>query len=476
MTLKLLRIAVVGHTNTGKTSLLRTLTRDPEFGEVSDRPATTRHVEGSAILIDGEQAIELYDTPGLEDSPGLFEHLDAMRTDGRVDGADVIEQFLASDAALGRFAQEAKALRQVMQSDVALYVIDAREQVLGRHRDELTILSWCARPIVPVLNFLASPEARVEHWREHLARTGLHVVSEFDTVVLDDHSEQRLVEKLCTVLDDHRETLQAFLAQRQRERDGLIRDSARLVAELLIDAAALVELAPTDDESKAAEVVERLRESVRQRERECARELLALHRFASTTAETDTASTIDASLGLDLFSPEAMKQFGLTISRGAAIGALAGVTIDAMAHGITLGAAAATGAALGALLETARTHGKRFFRLARQTTEVRVDPQTIRLLALRQIGLVRSLLSRGHASTSPAKPAADFIAKLRSAAVNPLPAMLQRARQQPHWSTLSPVGRFRARADAARSAAARELAELVEQRLRDPTSRKPTFP
>jgi len=35
-----LKLAVVGHTNTGKTSLLRTLTRDVNFGEVSARPST----------------------------------------------------------------------------------------------------------------------------------------------------------------------------------------------------------------------------------------------------------------------------------------------------------------------------------------------------------------------------------------------------------------------------------------------------
>ena len=32
-----LKLAVVGHTNVGKTSLLRTLTRDVGFGEVSHR-------------------------------------------------------------------------------------------------------------------------------------------------------------------------------------------------------------------------------------------------------------------------------------------------------------------------------------------------------------------------------------------------------------------------------------------------------
>ena len=51
---KPLKLAVVGHTNVGKTSLLRTLTRDVGFGEVSHRPSTTRHVEGARLSVDGE--------------------------------------------------------------------------------------------------------------------------------------------------------------------------------------------------------------------------------------------------------------------------------------------------------------------------------------------------------------------------------------------------------------------------------------
>jgi len=59
-----LKLAVVGHTNVGKTSLLRTLTRDVGFGEVSHRPSTTRHVEGARLSVDGEPLLDLYDTPG----------------------------------------------------------------------------------------------------------------------------------------------------------------------------------------------------------------------------------------------------------------------------------------------------------------------------------------------------------------------------------------------------------------------------
>ena len=50
----LLTVAVVGHTNTGKTSLMRTLMREADFGEVSDHPATTRHVEGERMDRIGE--------------------------------------------------------------------------------------------------------------------------------------------------------------------------------------------------------------------------------------------------------------------------------------------------------------------------------------------------------------------------------------------------------------------------------------
>ena len=68
-----LRIAVVGHTNAGKTSLLRTLARRRDFGAVSPSPATTRRVEPITLRVSGAEAIVLLDTPGLEDSIGLLE-------------------------------------------------------------------------------------------------------------------------------------------------------------------------------------------------------------------------------------------------------------------------------------------------------------------------------------------------------------------------------------------------------------------
>ena len=44
-----LKLAVVGHANVGKTSLLRTLIRNSNFGDVSDKPGTTRHVMSNQL-------------------------------------------------------------------------------------------------------------------------------------------------------------------------------------------------------------------------------------------------------------------------------------------------------------------------------------------------------------------------------------------------------------------------------------------
>ena len=432
-----LKVAVVGHTNTGKTSLMRTLMRDVSFGEVSDRPATTRHVEGAALNVEGQPLIELYDTPGIEDSIALLDWLAEMRTDHRADGVAVVRSFLDSpDAAAGaRFSQEAKVLRQVLNSDVALYVIDARDRVLGKHRDELEILSWCARPVVPVLNFTASPEARTVEWRDHLSRVNLHAVAEFDTIVVDEHGERRLFEKMRTLLDRHQETLDALIRQRATERDRLIAASARLVADMVLDVAACSITVPLTSNSDSAAAIESLKQRVREREQRGVMDLLELHRFRPEDCAAADLPIEQGQWGFDLFSSAALKQFGVRTGSAAAAGALAGLSIDAVLHGLSLGAGAALGAAIGAAFGAGQLHGRRLIDRMRGFSELRCDDATLRLLMVRQIWLVRALLRRGHASVEPIRMDARG-EQLRALGKLKLPSIVADARTHPQWSRL----------------------------------------
>ncbi|MGW9065753.1 GTPase/DUF3482 domain-containing protein [Achromobacter animicus] len=429
----LIKIALVGHTNTGKTSLLRTLTRDTTFGEVADRPGTTRHVEGARLRLDGRPVLEWFDTPGMEDSIALLEYLERLDRPGeRLDGPARIRRFLDTPEAHGRYEQEARVLTKMLDCDAALYVIDARDPVLGKHRDELAILAACGRPLLPVLNFVNAPAHRADEWRDAMARLGLHAVVEFDTVAPPLDGEQQLYAKLGVLLDRHAGALARLsdsLAAQRRERHAAAYD---LVADLLIDVAALHLSSPSDEAALAA-ASSQLRDQVRQREQTCVNALLALYNFRATDYTDDALPLQGERWGMDLFHPQALKDMGVQVGMGAAAGAMAGAAVDLMSAGLSLGTGMLIGAAAGGLWQGVEKLGKRVAGKLRGYREISVDDAVLRLLALRQRQLIEALERRGHAARDPLRldlPADDAWRK------GPLPDALKEARSRPEWSAL----------------------------------------
>lgn len=432
----MLKVVVVGHTNTGKTSLLRTLSRDERFGQVSDEPATTRQVEGIQLLLsDGEPVMVLLDTPGLEDPDGVLDALDQHAGTERFDAPERVHRFLDSAEAATHYEQEAKVLRQMLESDAAIYVIDCREPVLGKYREELTILTYCAIPVLPVLNFVASPASREAEWREQLARLNLHAVVAFDTVVFDEAGERRLYEKLRTLLDAFDPSLQRLIEDRRQQGEWLRRAAAEYLAELLIDTAGCLRIIPGDLEpEKMREMILRNQDAVRQREQRTVDGLLRLFRFSSRHYEHQHLPLINGSWGMDLFNPDALKHYGIRMGGGAAAGAAAGAALDVATLGATLGIGTLAGTAIGALLGTSIPMRKRIWGRLHGFSEWRVSDGTLRLLLLRQMSLIRALLHRGHAAQTPLAGTESADSRWGR---EPLPAPVREARLKPRWSRLN---------------------------------------
>ena len=430
-----LKLAVVGHTNVGKTSLLRTLTRDVGFGEVSHRPSTTRHVEGARLSADGEALLELYDTPGLEDAIALLDYLERLERPGeRLDGPARIARFLQGSEARQRFEQEAKVLRQLLDSDAGLYVIDAREPVLAKYRDELSILASCGKPLLPIFNFVSSGEQREPQWREALARLGLHALVRFDSVAPPQDGEQRLYDSLALLLEDSREQLARLVRNHEMQRQERHASATRLIAELLIDCAAYRHSVKSGKEAEERAVTE-LRKTIRQREQQCVEALLKLYAFRPGDAAASELPLLDGRWGDDLFNPETLKQLGVKVGGGIAAGAAAGAGVDILVGGLTLGTAALAGAIAGGALQTARGYGNRLLGKLKGRRELTVDESVLRLLALRQRQLVRAMATRGHAAMDSIKvsmPAADKLWREEK-----LPDALQKSRAHPQWSSLN---------------------------------------
>lgn len=452
---KPLTLAVVGHTNVGKTSLLRTLTRDVGFGEVSHRPSTTRHVEGARLSVDGEPLLELYDTPGLEDAIALLDYLERLDRPGeRLDGPARVARFLDGSEARQRFEQEAKVLRQLLASDAGLYVIDAREPVLAKYRDELSVLSSCGKPLLPVLNFVSSPQHREPEWRDALARLGLHALVRFDSVAPPEDGERRLYESLALLLEHSRDALQRLLNDQEAQREARKRSALHLIAELLIDCAAC-RRSVASEKTVEQQAINQLRDAVRQREQRCVEALLKLYGFRSNDAAASDLPLLDGRWGNDLFNPETLKQLGVRVGSGVAAGAAAGAGVDLMVGGLTLGAAALAGAIAGGALQTARSYGSRLLGKLKGQRELTVDDSVLRLLALRQRQLLHALNARGHAAVDSIKVATPEDKTWRE---GKLPEALKKARAYPQWSSLNPHPKL---SQAERQAQIEALAEQI---------------
>ncbi|MCV4284406.1 GTPase/DUF3482 domain-containing protein [Pseudomonas capsici] len=430
-----LKLAVVGHTNVGKTSLLRTLTRDSGFGEVSHRPSTTRHVEGARLSVEGQALLELYDTPGLEDAIALLDYLERLDRPGeRLDGPARLARFLESSEARQRFEQEAKVLRQLLDSDAGLYVIDAREPILSKYRDELAVLASCGKPLLPVLNFVSSPQQREPDWREALSRLGLHALVRFDSVAPPEDGERRLYESLALMMESARPQLERLIEDQQAQRKARRHSAARLIAELLIDCAACRRSVETDAQQEQ-KAIEELRKVIRQREQRCVEALLKLYAFRAQDASAADLPLLDGRWGDDLFNPETLRQLGVRVGGGVAAGAAAGAGVDLLVGGITLGAAALAGAIAGGALQTVRSYGGRLLGKLKGQRELTVDDAVLRLLALRQHHLLQALEARGHAAMGSIEVSAPQEKAWRE---GKLPDALHKARAHPQWSSLNP--------------------------------------
>ncbi|WP_375712006.1 DUF3482 domain-containing protein [Kingella denitrificans] len=441
-----LSLAVVGHTNTGKTSLMRTLLRDSRFGEVKNAAATTRHVAQAALGDGVETWLYLHDTPGLEDAGGVLDWLEE-NTSPQHEGIERLQQFLDSPAAQNEWAQEAKVLRQVLASDAALYVVDAREDVLPKYKDELTVLSWCAKPVMPVFNFIHGQN--MDEWQTLLARRSLHVSSRFDTVAFDFSGEMVLWQQLATLLGQP-PALSALMAFRQQEWQQLERQAYVLVAQFLVDAAACVR--QFEDKSRSQAVLDEMQTAVAAHESSLHQQLFALYRFYYSDADIQGQQVLRA-FRQNPFDAELLKDYGIRTGKAAATGALLGLGVDALTLGTSLGLGATIGGVLGGLAGNWQV----LYDKIQGIETLMIDNATLTLLAARSLHLLQTLKSRGHAATNSVV-LQDKVALPWKA--DALPKVLQQARLQPKWSALNPSyePQSRKRQEAVEALAAR-LAE-----------------
>ncbi len=397
----LINVAIVGHTNTGKTSLIRTMLRSTQFGEIEDGAGTTRHVERATIFADNEAILNLHDTPGIEDSHALLRQLKSIGTQHKsFSPVEILEKFIVTTSIDDPLEQEAKVIRQILRSDVLLYIIDVREPVLEKYLIEIEILSKAMKPIIPVFNFIANHTAELAIWRKKLAVFNIHTSLEFDTVAFSFEAEKRLYQKIQTLVELHYERLQKLINYRATVWDQLCLSAAKRIVELIVSVACYRESKrnQSDDSNANSIAAQKLKDFVRKSEQSCLRDLLIIFNFSEKDVALQKIPVSNGQWQLDIFAPGVLKTYGLDVGSAALKGAATGAGIDLMVGGLSLGAATALGAIAGTGWSTFKRYGKEIKAKIQGTQWLCADESTLQILYLRQQQLLSKLMHRGHAA------------------------------------------------------------------------------
>ena len=172
-----IQFALISHTNNGKTTLVRTLT-GIDVGEVRDAAHVTQFAESHLLLTTPQgDTLQLWDTPGFGDSVRLFKRL---RLSGNPIGwflREVLDRYRDRPFWLSQ-----QALRTARDAaDVVLYLVNSSENPsdAGYLASEMKILDWLGKPVVVLLNQMGAPRPAPDEqkeqarWQQHLAQYGI---------------------------------------------------------------------------------------------------------------------------------------------------------------------------------------------------------------------------------------------------------------------------------------------------------------
>ncbi|MBS63446.1 DUF3482 domain-containing protein [Salinisphaera sp.] len=354
--------AVVGKVNMGKSAVLATLLEedDDRIIRISPEPGETTRCQRLSLVLDGAERLRFIDTPGFQQPIEALRAIRALHgSQTGTPGLATLQSFVDEYRDTGEFEDECRLLEPLLQGAGILYVIDPGVPVYDSFLAEIEILRFSGRARLALLNQRGEAGAGHEHeWREHLGKA-FNLVRVFDAHRARFATRRDLLAALNQIDERDREHLQTTTAlldaewqQRREEAAERIQHFLRIALELR-EHGHYAEDAPAPEAAKREAVKQASRryyERIAALERETANDLLTLYRHTAIQAEAMKGFDDD----LDLASDETWRRLGLTRQQltfvGAAVGAGAGIGVDAATFGHSLGVGALIGGLGGGAL------------------------------------------------------------------------------------------------------------------------------
>lgn len=347
---KIPRLAIMGHPNAGKSSVVATLTEN-DLIQIDKRAGTTTEANVYPVVIDGRPVIEFIDTPGFQNPNAIMEWFQAQS-----DKCELARAFVAAHRADPLFSHDCELLEPVAEGAAIILVIDGSKRIKEKDRVEIELLRLTARPRMAILNNLTNNTRYMAQWRDALCKT-FNSIRDFNAHRATYGERVRLMQALKSI--DQRweplveEAIHAFEHDWNRRTDQAVTTIMDLLKEALT-----FKVSKTVKESKLVfesgrervkeDVTAAFEDGLRQLERKAQEQIRANFRHHVWHMPPDSI------LGKDLLSEDVNQALGLSKRQlalvGMAAGAASGATIDISTAGQTFGAGALIGAATGGVL------------------------------------------------------------------------------------------------------------------------------
>ncbi len=219
---KKINIAIAGHTNTGKTTLIRTLMKT-SIGEVDDSPNVTK--KGQAYYFDGLQA-NFIDTPGFQYASVLMMYLDALNEN---------PNFKMPQNWQPKLVYDQDAVEALEKSDVVLYVASLSVVPDDSYKEEINIILRKCQKVVAVLNQYrkqleasekSAVKKRIDQWESVFKEQGIERIVLFDAHWDSPVKLNQLYHNILEILDSEQKSYFVEGLKRFEERQREIRQEA----------------------------------------------------------------------------------------------------------------------------------------------------------------------------------------------------------------------------------------------------------
>jgi small GTP-binding protein len=350
MAVKIPRLAIMGHPNAGKSSVVATLTENDQVA-IDKRAGTTTESDVYPVVIDGETVIEFIDTPGFQNPNAILEWFQA--NEGQ---RDLARAFVAAHRTNPLFAHDCALLEPVAEGAGIILVVDGSKRIKEKDRVEIELLRLTARPRMAILNNLTNQHRYMSQWQDAL-NLAFNSVREFNAHRATYSERIKLLNALKSIDQRWERLVEGAVEAFVRDWERRTELAAATIVELLRSALAYRVSKTVNDnkiifksgrERVKAEVTAEFEDGLRQLEVAAQAHLRAHFRHNVKTFAADSV------LSQDLLSEEVGQALGLSRRQlalvGMAAGAASGVTLDLATAGHSLGTGAFLGAAAGGVL------------------------------------------------------------------------------------------------------------------------------